>query len=103
MPEITLINLRHRPYVDFKCDRSTPLGNPFIMHSESERDQVCDKYHDWFYTNLNPDLSPVNFLDYLDEILQQVRKRSVTLGCWCVPKRCHCETIKEWLENELIR
>ena len=31
-----------------KVDRTTTVGNPFIMHNESERDEVCDKYDEYF-------------------------------------------------------
>lgn len=28
--------------------RGSPLGNPFVMGSEDDRDLVCDKYQIWF-------------------------------------------------------
>ena len=28
--------------------RGSPLGNPFVMKSEADRDRVCDQYAVWF-------------------------------------------------------
>ena len=33
---------------DFIVDRRTPVGNPFIMQNEEERDKVCRFYNVWF-------------------------------------------------------
>lgn len=35
------------PY-DFYIDRRSPLGNPFHMQNESQRDFVCDRYEQYF-------------------------------------------------------
>jgi hypothetical protein len=64
------------------------------MNKEIERDLVCDKYEKVF-----------NFLSrlpkrkaYLNEILEYLREyKTVYLLCWCYPKRCHAETVKKWL------
>jgi len=44
---IVVKNLRNekptKPW-QVKVDRSSPLGNPFHMRSEAERDAVCEKY-----------------------------------------------------------
>ncbi len=97
---ITVVNLRKQE-ADFKCDRPSPLGNPFYMRSEHERHTVCNQYETLFQKYLNPDLAPVGWLEYLDKILQAAKEKNITLGCWCAPKRCHCDTIKTYLEVEL--
>ena len=33
---------------EFKVDRTSPVGNPFYMASETKRDEVCDKYQRYF-------------------------------------------------------
>ena len=99
---IIIANMRKgRKNVDFVCDRTSPLGNPFYMGNESERDYVCDSFDRYFQKNLNPDIAPVGFLEYLDEILQATKKGDVTLGCWCAPLRCHCTTIKNYVETQI--
>jgi hypothetical protein len=55
---VSVINLRQNRPCDFKCDRSTPLGNPFWMVDEEDRDIVCDNYDKLFWENLNPDVAP---------------------------------------------
>lgn len=99
---IRIVNLRtYKPIPDeilFKVDRSTKLGNPFYMHNESERDEVCDKYEKWFWENYNEP-----FYDYLSEIAYAACTKDIALGCWCYPKRCHAETIKAHLEWYLER
>jgi len=94
---IEVMNMDHDiptyPY-DYKIDRSTPLGNPFIMHNESERDEVCEKYRAYFNdTELFKN-------SYMDEIKKSLMKHGrVRLFCWCAPKACHGNTIKTYLET----
>ena len=84
------------------CGRGSALGNPFVIGKDGNRDEVCDKYEDWFYTEAQPFLSPVDPV-YLQ--LQQIKRMASTgdvqLECFCAPKRCHCETIKKYIEGEL--
>jgi len=98
---VTVVNLKKMPKPDFRADRSTALGNPFYMNRESERELVCDQYEAYFLGNLNPDVAPVGFLSELDKILQAAKKGDITIGCWCAPKRCHCDTIKEYIDSEV--
>ena len=81
---------------EFKVDRSSPLGNPYNMIREIDRDIVCDKYKDWFYnTDHNED-----FFIYLKELSTTYKKyKKLHLFCWCYPLRCHAEIIKEYLET----
>ena len=70
---------------------------------EKDRDIVCDNYHKLFYKKLNS--SPEEYkkvkneLQRLKEIYQKYNV--LNLYCWCRPKRCHAETIKEYLIKEL--
>jgi hypothetical protein len=89
-------------YTVFRIDRQTPVGNPFIMHSESERDQVCDAYREWFRGQLVLESSrTLAFHAYLNKIKQAHQQGNIALACWCAPKRCHGDTIKAWLEGTL--
>jgi hypothetical protein len=99
---VTVINMRWGNKPDFRCDRASPLGNPFKMRdqSEAERHRVCVLYDSYFHQNLNPDVAPPGFLEALDEILTANCERDITLGCWCAPKRCHCETIKKYVDSQ---
>ena len=96
---INILNLRSgkpkHPW-EFKVDRSSPLGNPYNMLHESERDIVCDKYRKWFYTYTHDD----SFFAYLKLMVNSYKKyKKLNLFCWCHPERCHAETIKEYLKT----
>jgi hypothetical protein len=125
MPQpITIANLRNTKE-GVRCDRSSILGNPFEMRAEAERDPVCDAYDEYFYTmatNLNANASIIAynlckkygltlskkwkrpyssgvFLAAIEDLWHISKLKQLTLLCWCEPKRCHCQTIKQHLEN----
>ena len=84
---------------DFCVDRRSPIGNPFVMNNESqeERDRVCDQYEDYFS---RASIDKSNFEHTLHKLLKAHKKYGqLRLFCWCVPLRCHSETIKKWLEK----
>jgi len=98
---INIMNMRNvrpsEPY-DFRVDRASPLGNPFRMSNESQRDIVCDKYKEWIDTQiLKKDPSILSELTSIRGALDIYKE--VRLFCWCTPKRCHAETIKHILES----
>lgn len=99
---IKILNLRFgKPKYpwEFKVGRTSPVGNPFYMSDETKRDIVCEKYKEWFYK----DVHTKDFFDYLQELSNSYEKhKKLHLFCWCSPKRCHAETIKEYLENVKI-
>lgn len=105
----------------FAIDRTSPVGNPFFMKTEAERNKVCDEYEIYFNdivtNNLNnehyrylannyPDIADqfhgAPFMNYLALIILAAQKGDVYLGCWCTPKRCHGETIKRFVESTLV-
>ena len=46
MKMIRVVNKRETSVGEY-IGRPSPLGNPFWMADESQRDAVCDKYADW--------------------------------------------------------
>jgi hypothetical protein len=96
---IVIVNLRNikpsQPW-DIVIDRSSPLGNPFYMANESQRDTVCDKYQVYFDANCNGKLKQE--LDRIYEIYKKYGQ--LRLFCWCFPKRCHGLSIKNYLLNK---
>lgn len=76
--------------------RGSPLGNPFVMASEADRDSVCEQYERWLHERVEKyDPKVVAALSRLQRL---AREGDVILGCFCAPKRCHGETIKAWLD-----
>ena len=99
---IAIKNLRDekpRYEYDVRVDRKSVLGNPFHMYSELERDLVCDQFEQYFYTVARGLAHPEVREEYnrLVDIYQIYNK--LNLFCWCVPERCHAETIKRYIES----
>lgn len=69
------------------------LGNPFWMKDESQRNKVCDDYAIWFKTN-----KPSR----VDALVEIAKTQDIELACFCSPKLCHTETIKQYIESQLI-
>ena len=78
--------------------RGSPLGNPFIMRTEADRDSVCEQYDRWFREQIKIK-NPVVIAE-LKRIKQIAMNQDiVVLGCFCAPKRCHGLTIKACLDQ----
>lgn len=78
--------------------RPSPLGNPFPMSKHASRDDVCDKYHDWFHKQIiNNDKLICHELTRLHAMGRI--NGVVRLGCYCHPLRCHGETIKDFMTD----
>jgi len=98
MGNIVICNLRKNKIInpwDIKvCRGKSPLGNPFLLEKESQRDLVCDKYGAWLQKRIaSSDTFIVSEIIRLANIYEQFGK--LRLFCWCAPKRCHAETIKK--------
>lgn len=91
----TIVNINRTKEYDVYCGRGSKWGNPFTHIKDREtkatfivntRSEAIAKYKEWILTQ--PEL-----LDSLDELKDKV------LGCFCLPKSCHCEVLVE-LINE---
>lgn len=85
-----------------KCDyyigRPSPLGNPFKMRKEEDRDKVCNKYERFFQLMLNNEDSDIT--NELKKVYALGKdKDRVILGCYCSPRRCHGDTIANFLNK----
>ena len=85
-------------YKVIRIDRKTPVGNPFYMATEAQRNKVCDEYKAYFDKKV-AEKSDVDFMNYLRNIWRVAQTNKVALACWCAPKRCHGETIKNFIES----
>jgi hypothetical protein len=73
------------------------LGNPFWMSDESQRNKVCEQYKIHFKGLL---IKHQKSLEMLKE--RHIKGENIALVCFCAPKRCHGDTIKEYLEEPKI-
>jgi hypothetical protein len=114
MYEVHIMNLRReQPQIDidFKVDRSSVLGNPFL---NGTREINCDRYERAFkmlvfnvqkmpevYEHQTVVKSNLWFSE-LDRIYGALLiNHTVRLFCWCVPLRCHSETIAKYLIDKI--
>lgn len=84
MPKVINLRTKDCPKNTKIVDRSTPYGNPFIMHSDGDRDQVCDLFATWVKL---PEQAKLR-------AQAKIELKGHDLACWCAPKRCHADT---WL------
>lgn len=97
---IRIINLRKfkptEPY-DVCVDRATPLGNRFRMKiGGGNRNKVCDAYNNEFQKKVLYEHK--QFMAELNRLIKLYNKyNKLRLFCWCVPKRCHAETIRAYI------
>jgi hypothetical protein len=82
------------------------LGNPFAANVDhSNRDEVCDKYQIYFDFQLECN-NPV-LISKLNELVEIAKIQDIELACFCqspkdaVKKKCHTETIKAYIEQQL--
>ena len=84
--------------------KGSPLGNPFKMKCETDRDYVVEQYDAWLTNEMKNQDSPARKELYrLVQIAQQndSQRQPMNLICWCAPKRCHGDIVKMKILNEL--
>jgi len=76
--------------------RPTPLGNPFRLEKEDQREEVVARYALWLEEQLQRENRRV--VQAMGELYRRLKRRgALTLLCFCAPKRCHAEVIAERL------
>lgn len=104
---ITISNIRQNPkgeYIGRENKtygvKESPLANPFVMKRESDRVGVIEDYRKWLNIHLmDPFNNPVKQeIERLKSIYRD--QKELNLVCWCSPKRCHGEVIKEAILRE---
>lgn len=100
---IKICNLRTQnptEIYDVRVDRTSILGNPFYMKTEADRDAVCNQYQVYFDNKIKA--NDEAFMSELSRLLMTWEEYGqLNLFCWCAPKRCHAETIKNYLEKTI--
>lgn len=77
---------------------ASPLANPFRLRNDTpeEREKVLAQYRTWFDGQVENDGSA--FCVELVRLIKLAREGDLSLGCYCFPKKCHCDKIKEFIE-----
>lgn len=84
----------------FPIHRGWPLGNPFVMHDESERDKVVDQYEAYFKQKLRENDKAIT-TELARAVAKTIEQGYIKLGCFCFPKRCHGDIIAKYLDLNL--
>ena len=93
------VTVARKPNTGEYVGRPSPLGNPFVMRSEADRNVVCDNYQKWFDAQVEKrDPGVIGELTRLFNLAQEQGK--LTLVCYCAPRRCHAQTIAKFLEDQ---
>jgi hypothetical protein len=78
--------------------RPTPLGNPFRLEREDQREEVVARYALWLEGELRQGNREV--ARALEELYRKLKRQgALTLLCFCAPRRCHGEVIAEHLKR----
>ena len=111
---IVVYNLKNEDHMsdenDFYIGRGSVLGNPythikdrktlatFVVGSREEAIELYSDYFDKMY-GCNKE-----FTKEIDDIYERYKAgKTVYLGCFCKPKSCHGDIIKQKLEKRLLK
>ena len=93
-----VINIKTKEPYDVYCGRESLyyglkeslFCNPFKIGQDGDRDEVLEKFKNYFYKRLGED-------DRFNYELWKLKGR--VLACWCVPEKCHCQIIADFLDK----
>lgn len=104
---ITVVNKKkHVPTVDdIYIGRPTIIGNQWSHLSRGKaevqvatREDAVECYRDWLPKAYVED---IKVRAYIDKIIEKASTEDVNLVCWCAPKACHGDVVKEFVEKAL--
>ena len=89
-----IVNLKYNK-CDINCSRPSIFSNPFKIGINGTRNEVCDKYEEYFNKRIANDPK-------FKTLVLKLKGR--VCGCWCkLPNeevRCHLDTIKNFIDNQ---
>jgi len=78
----------------------SPLGNPFHLRRESDRDMAIQHYQVWLGIKLAHPESPQSLeIQRLADLAQS--QGHLELVCWCKPAACHGDVIRQVILNRI--
>jgi Domain of unknown function (DUF4326) len=73
--------------------RPSPLGNPFKLEGEADREAVSERFEVWLRQQI--EIKDRHVCSELNRLYRLARDRSeLDLVCWCAPRRCHADVIR---------
>lgn len=94
--DITVVNKHHKVSGEY-IGRGSPLGNPyFVNHKDpGSREHAIECYRRYIKERMD-EQDPV-ILNELMRLYELAQKGPLKLLCFCAPKTCHGDVIKEIL------
>ena len=89
MAKTSLINIHKTRTSHVYIGRGSMFGNQYVIGKDGTREEVIEKYREWFYKRIRKER-------FLKEVL---KLRGKTLGCFCFPLQCHGDVIIDFLKN----
>lgn len=83
---------RSKDRYDVYIGRPSIFQNPFVIGQDGTREEVIEKFKDYFFNKVKTD---IDFKHRVDRLKGKV------LGCHCKPKPCHGDIIKAYIEGWL--
>lgn len=87
-----------------KAGQTNPLGNPFSMKGEAQRDSVCEQHITHTKAQWKIKNSPLR-----NEIIKLAKRyaqgENLALQCFCSPRRCHGDYLAQviiWVAEKII-
>lgn len=92
---IEVVNIRGYGFLDkpveggyyVYCGRPSHYGNMFTLKEEKDRDKVIADFKRIQLPRMD-----------LTDLVDKAREGDLYLGCFCSPKSCHCDAIKDRVE-----
>lgn len=98
---IIIVNKHHSKSGEY-IGRGSPLGNPFVIGQHGTREQVIAKYKVWLREQI--DAGNQTVLSELNRLGNKaIDDKGLALQCFCYPKPCHGEVIKEKLVEAMYK
>lgn len=85
---MTKVVNKYKESYDTYIGRGSKWGNPFVIGTDGNREQVISKYRHWITQGNGKHL-----LNDLHEL------QGKTLGCFCKPQACHGDVLVELLNK----
>jgi hypothetical protein len=86
---MTKVVNKYRESYDTYIGRGSKWGNPFVIGTDGNREQVIAKYKQWITQGNGK---------YLLNDLHELQGK--TLGCFCKPQACHGDVLVELLGRQ---
>jgi len=74
----------------------SPLGNPYRLRFECDREKILARYEYWLREQLKTDTPARREIERLADYAE-----NLVLACWCAPKLCHGLVVKKIIEERL--